>query len=258
MYGSRSSKRGAAADQPCDATVKRVAIVQSCYIPWKGYFDVINSVDEFILYDDRQYTRRDWRNRNRIKTPQGPRWLTIPVKVRGRYHQRIDETEVSDPRWPVAHWHTLEQNYARAAYFDEYRDTLEQLYVETEERRLSAVNRRFLDALCALLGISTPLVPSTEYEVEGDRTERLVALCQAAGATHYLTGPSARDYLDERLFDSAGIALEYADYTGYPEYQQLFPPFDHEVTLLDLILSTGPEAQRYMKSFSTQEVAGGL
>ena len=103
---------------------KTVAIVQSCYIPWKGYFDLINLVDEFILYDDRQYTRRDWRNRNRIKTPQGSQWLTIPVEVKGRYDQRIDETRISDPDWAEQHWKTLTHNYASAPHFDDYGERL--------------------------------------------------------------------------------------------------------------------------------------
>jgi hypothetical protein len=228
---------------------KTVAIVQSCYIPWKGYFDLVNFVDEFILYDDRQFTRRGWRNRNRIKTPQGSRWLTIPVNVKGRYHQRIDETTISDPGWSGAHWRSLVHNYAAAPHFDAYRDTIEDLYRSAEEPSLSLVNKRFLERLCQLLGITTPLTPSTAYEVVGTKTERLVALCRAAGASHYLSGPTAREYLDERLFAEAGIRLSYMDYAGYPEYDQLYPPFDHFVTVLDLIFNVGADAPHYMKSF---------
>ena len=232
---------------------KRVAIVQSCYIPWKGYFDLINLVDEFVLYDDRQYTRRDWRNRNRIKTPNGSQWLTIPVEVKGRYHQRIDETTVSDPDWPDAHWKTLLHTYAAAPFFDEHRDVVEAWYREAGDPRLSAVNRLFLEGLCGLLGIETKLSWSTDYEAEGAKTERLVSLCRAAGATTYLSGPSASDYLDEGLFAEAGIAVEYMDYAGYPEYPQLHPPFDHAVTVLDLVFNTGPDAPRFMKSFAARE-----
>src|SRR4051812_8378856 len=107
---------------------KRVAIVQSNYVPWKGYFDLINAVDEFILYDDMQYTRRDWRNRNKIKTPQGPIWITIPLQVKGRYHQRIDEMLVSDPAWAANHWKTLAHNYAAAPCFGEVAEWLQPLY----------------------------------------------------------------------------------------------------------------------------------
>jgi hypothetical protein len=238
--------------------VKTVAIVQSCYVPWKGYFDLINSVDEFILLDDRQYTRRDWRNRNRIKTPAGPRWLTIPVRVKGRYHQRIDETDVSDPGWAEAHWGVLRQHYGPAACFGEYGPRLEELYLGTAETRLSAINRRFLETICAFLGIRTPFAWSTDYEVAGDRTERLVALCEAAGARRYLSGPSAREYMDEALFQEAGIEVQYFDYAGYREYRQLHPPFVHEVTILDLLLNMGAEAPTYLKTFPEVTVAGGV
>jgi hypothetical protein len=184
---------------------KRVAIVQSCYIPWKGYFDLINLVDEFILYDDRQYTRRDWRNRNRIKTPQGSQWLTISVEVKGRYDQRIDETRISEPDWAELHWMTLTHNYASAPFFEDYSDRLEALYRRADDPMLSAVNRLFMEELCAILGIDTTLRWSTDYEAEGVKTGRLVSLCRAAGASHYLSGPRAREYMDEGLFEEAGI-----------------------------------------------------
>jgi hypothetical protein len=226
---------------------KAVAIVQSCYIPWKGYFDLISSVDEFVLYDDRQFTRRDWRNRNRIKTRQGTRWLTIPVETKGRYHQRIDETEISDPRWAEQHLKTLRHNYAAAPYFADYRELLESLYRTPTERLLSSVNRRFLEAIAEVLGITTTLSWSTDYDAEGTKTDRLVSLCRAAGATDYVSGPRARSYLDEAAFAEAGIRVSYFDYTGYPEYEQLHPPFEHAVTILDLILNAGPAAPLYMK-----------
>ena len=141
-----------------DVDSKSVAIVQSSYIPWKGYFDLIDSVDEFILYDDRQYTRRDWRNRNRIKTAQGTTWLSIPVKIDGLYHQRIDDTEVSDPAWPERHWKTIVHAYGRAPHFDTYEDSLRALYQQCTDVLLSRINRRFLEQFCDLLGIRTRLV----------------------------------------------------------------------------------------------------
>lgn len=109
--------------------MKKVAILQSNYIPWKGYFDLIGAVDEFILYDDMQYTRRDWRNRNQIKTPQGVQWLTVPVRVKGKYEQKIRDTEIDGSDWAVAHWKALVQNYARAPHFAEIAAWLEPLYL---------------------------------------------------------------------------------------------------------------------------------
>jgi hypothetical protein len=233
-------------------TGKRIAIVQSNYIPWKGYFDLINLVDEFILYDDRQYTRHNWRNRNRIKTPQGAQWLTIPVK--GNNRQRIDETLISDSSWGARHWKTLTHNYRKAPHFDDYSDHFDRLYREVRDPRLSIVNRIFLEEICAILGVTTRLSWSSDYDVEGAQTERAVGLCQAAGATSYLSGPTAREYTEEDLFEDAGIAVEYMDYAGYPEYPQLYAPFDHAVTVLDLLFNTGPDATRFMKSFAGRHV----
>ena len=227
---------------------KRVAILQSNYIPWKGYFDLIDSVDEFIVYDDQQYTRRDWRNRNRIKTAQGTTWLSIPVKVKGRYHQRIDETEISDVTWTERHWQTIAHAYGRAPFFDAYRDRLHALYERRTEALLSDVNRELLQGLCQILGIETAFTSSSDYDAHGAKTERLVALCRSASATTYLSGPSARAYMDESLFHDVGIEVQYMDYGGYPEYDQLYPPFEHEVSILDLVVHTGTEARRFLKS----------
>jgi WbqC-like protein family len=229
---------------------KRVAILQSCYIPWKGYFDLLNSVDEFILYDEVQYTRQDWRNRNRIKTQHGTRWLTIPVTVQGLYEQRLDETEVADPRWAERHWDILRQAYRRAPHFSTYAPALEPAYERcAQERLLSRINRHLLETICELLEIGTRLTWSTEYSATGGRTERVVSLCEQAGAGVYLSGPAGRNYMDEGLFTRSGIELQYFDYDGYPEYEQLHPPFEHDVTILDLLFNAGPDAPALMKSF---------
>jgi hypothetical protein len=228
---------------------KKVAIVQSNYIPWKGYFDLINLVDEFILFDDMQYTRRDWRNRNIIKTPTGPKWLTIPVEVKGKYLQKINDTTISDPSWRKKHWTTIVHNYSKAQYFLTYKDLFEKLYLDSEERFLSQINYRFLSAICDLLGIKTKISWSTNYNSIAGKTERLVDLCKQSGATVYISGPAAKSYLDEELFRREDIALRYMDYGQYPEYTQLSQPFEHRVSIVDLILNTGPEATKYMKSF---------
>jgi WbqC-like protein family len=228
---------------------RTVSIVQSSYVPWKGYFDLMHSVDLFVLYDDAQYTRRDWRNRNRIKTKDGVQWLTIPVEVKGLYRARIRDIRVSDAGWPARHLARLRHAYARAPFLDTYAGALEHLYLETTTRFLSEINYRFLSTLAGLLGIETTLVWSDAYRLVDGRTERLVDLCRQTGAQRYLSGPSARTYLDEAMFEREGIEVVYADYSAYPEYPQLFPPFDHHVSILDLLLNVGPEAPRYMKSF---------
>lgn len=228
--------------------MKRIAIIQSNYIPWKGYFDIIAGVDEFILFDNTQYTRRDWRNRNQIKTPRGAQWLTIPVEAAGKYHQQICETRVSNSDWRKAHWRKLQSNYSKAPHFPDYADRLEQLYLGADEDMLSRINHSFIAAICEMLGIRTRLSWSTDYAADGAKTERLVNLCKAAGASHYLSGPSAREYIQADLFTQAGISLEYMDYANYPPYPQLHGAFEHAVTVLDLIFHTGAEAGRYMKN----------
>jgi hypothetical protein len=233
---------------------KTVAIVQSNYVPWKGYFDLMRRVDEFILYDDVQYTRRDWRNRNRFKSPQGAQWLTIPVQVKGRYTQRIDETLVSDPAWAQRHWLTLRSWYRKAPFFKRYEATLEGLYMGRHDLALSVINRRFLAGLRDLLGIETPLSSSSDYATDGHKTERLLGICRAAGASTYLSGPAARVYLEEERFRAEGIAVEWMSYEGYPEYPQLHGPFEHGVSVLDLLLNVGEEAPRYM--LAREEPAG--
>ncbi len=231
---------------------KKAAIIQSNYIPWKGYFDMINLVDEFILFDDVQYTRRDWRNRNLIKTPQGLQWLTIPVEVKGKYFQKICETRISDPGWAKSHWERIRHVYAKAPYFKTYQDQIAALYLETREDQLSQVNYRFLQAINEILGIQTRLSFSSEYADASGKNEKLISLCKAVGATEYLSGPSAKVYIDPVLFEREGIRLSWMDYTGYPEYEQLYPPFEHGVTILDLLFHTGPEAPGYMKSFQSK------
>lgn len=227
--------------------MKKVVIVQSNYIPWKGYFDMIAAVDEFILYDDMQYTRRDWRNRNQIKTPQGVQWLTVPVKVKGKYEQKIRETELDGTDWAAVHWKTIVQNYRRAPHFNEVAVWLEPLYLAQSYTHLSQLNRSFIEAICSYLGIKTVISNSWDYPLVEGKTERLADLCMQAGGTEYISGPAAKDYIEERIFKERGINLSWFDYAGYPEYPQLWGEFTHGVTILDLLFNCGKGASGYMK-----------
>lgn len=230
--------------------LKKVAILQSNYIPWKGYFDMINMVDEFILYDDMQYTRRDWRNRNKIKTPRGLQWLTIPVDSKGKFYQKINETRVMGHDWCKEHLHALSLNYAHAPYFKEYFEQVEDIYHQCEqEEYLSKINYLFLTEICRILGIQTKITWSSDYNLSDGKTERLVNLVKAAGGSEYLSGPAAKDYIVDQFFEDANIRLTYMDYSGYPAYPQLFGEFEHSVSILDLIFNTGKDAPKYMKSF---------
>jgi len=226
---------------------KRVAIVQSSYIPWKGYFDLIRAVDEFILLDTVQFSKGSWRNRNRIKTKDGLAWLSIPVRTKGRLLQTVEDTVVSDPTWAIRHWKNIIGAYARAPFFEPYAEPFEAAYQSFQSDRLSHINRALTELLCGALGIATRISWSSDYRPGDGRMQRLVDLCQQAGATEYLSGPSARGYIDETLFADAGIDLHFADYSGYPEYAQPYPPFEHAVSVLDLLFCTGPLALSFMK-----------
>jgi hypothetical protein len=231
------------------SATKIIAIVQSNYIPWKGYFDLINTVDEFVLYDDAQYTRRDWRNRNKIKTSVGLRWLSIPVKVKSRFTQSIFEAEISEPSWAVNHWRTIVHNYSKCPHFDEIKALLEPIYCGQQPDKLSAVNYALMKVICDYLDIKTRLVLSSQYEMQGDKSERLLSICKQAGAHRYLSGPAAQCYLDTDIFNAANISVEWADYSAYPEYPQLHPPFEHGVSIIDLLFNAGRSSSSYMKSF---------
>lgn len=227
----------------------RIAISQSNYIPWKGYFDLINSVDVFVIFDEMQYTKRDWRNRNRIKTPAGTKWLSIPVFVTGKFFQKISETQAVDSDWRKKHWSTILHSYARTAHFRDYADLFSAIYLTETETCLSEINISFIRKICEILEIKTAIKRSSDFEMPDGKTERLVSICKQASAKVYYSGPAAKSYIDPNLFLGAGIELRWMDYSNYPVYPQLFPPFDHFVSVFDLIFNTGPKAKMFMKSF---------
>jgi hypothetical protein len=224
----------------------RIAIIQSCYVPWKGFFDLIGRCDEYVIFDGVQYAKRHWHNRNRIKTAAGLEWLTIPVLSKGRYDQPIDEVEIEKP-WTEKHWRALELAYRRAPFFEVLAPTVRSWYERADkEKRLTDVNALFLREIATLLGLGTRIVRDTAYPSHGGKTERLLAIARAAGADRYLSGPSAKAYLDEAMFATAGIAVEWMSYGDYLEYPQLHGKFEHEVSVLDLLFSTGPDAPRFL------------
>ena len=227
---------------------KKVSVLQSNYIPWKGYFDLINMVDEFILYDEMQYTKNDWRNRNQIKTQNGSQWLTIPVK-QTKLSQKIKDTKIAQINWGKKHWNALCTNYSKAPFFKMYKNIFENLYLNSETEYISLINYSFITKINEILGIKTKVTWSMDYKLGDGKTQRLVNLCIQAGASEYLSGPAAKEYIDSELFRQAGIKLTWMDYSGYPEYSQRYPLFEHNVSILDLIFNCGPESTKYMKSF---------
>lgn len=228
--------------------MKKVGILQPNYIPWKGYFELINMVDEFIVYDEVQYTKNDWRNRNKIKTKNGLLWLTIPVR-RKHLDQKICETKALNSRWRVKHWKSLYQWYSKSKFFKEYRSIFENLYLSSSENNLSKINIEFIKAINTILGIKTKIRTSCHYKLGNGKTARLINICRQAGATEYITGPSARNYLDVQQFKENNIKLRFISYQGYKPYRQQYLPFEHGVSMVDLIFNTGPSAAKHMKSF---------
>lgn len=232
--------------------MKRVAIVQSNYIPWKGYFDMINKVDEIILYDDCQFTKRDWRNRNIIKTPKGLKWLTIPVKVKGKYHQKIKDTVISDSSWTKNHWNSIKHNYSKSVFFKDYSDQFEELYLSCTEKYLSEINHRFIVNINKMLDIKTKISWSMNFEINerSDSSSKLLQILKQVGSDIYVSGPSARSYIDLQLFKKENISVEWMNYEKYLNYNQLHPPFEHNVSIIDLIFNTGLEARNYLNSIT--------
>jgi hypothetical protein len=226
----------------------RAAILQSNYIPWKGYFDMINDVDHFVLFDDVQYTRRDWRNRNKVKTERGLQWLTIPVEAKGKYDQKIKETKVANGDWAEDHWQTIRHVYRKAPFFLQYKPFFEDLYKQAAELEyLSQVNYLFIKAICGELGITTHLHWSESFQLAEEKSERLLSICEQLGVQEYVSGPAAKDYLDDNLFTQRGLSVHWYSYAGYPEYDQLYPPFEHGVSIIDLLVQAGPKARQYLQ-----------
>ncbi len=235
-------------------STRTAVVLQSNYIPWRGYFDLIRRADIFIVLDIVQYTKNDWRNRNRIKTRTGPNWLTIPVSHSLASETAIDEAIVTDRRWSKKHVKALQQNYSRAACFTETSGWLFPLFESlSEERSLSAINVRLIREIAQSLGLKTEIVSCTSLIERDDllaqtASVRLSNLCQAANATHYLSGPAAQDYLETDPFDAAGIRVEWMSYEGYPEYPQLFGDFDGRLSVVDLLMNAGANAPDYLLS----------
>ena len=252
---SQSVNRNGRGASAVPAQPRRISIIQSCYVPWKGFFDLIGQCDEYVIFDSVQYVKRHWHNRNRIKTANGIEWLTIPVVSKGRFEQPIDEVEIEKP-WADKHWRTLQFAYKRAPFFELYGPEIERWYALADKKPLlTDVNAVFLNGICGLLGLKTRITRDSAYPTEGIKTERLLAIARAAGADRYLSGPSARTYLDEAAFSDAGVTPEWMNYDGYPEYSQLHGPFEHAVSVLDLLLNTGPDARRHLTRASEPTTA---
>ncbi len=227
-----------------------VVINQSNYLPWKGYFDLIHDAELFVFLDDVQFTKNDWRNRNRMKTPRGCEWLSIPV---GKHLDRlICEVALPESDWAGEHWRLIEQHYRTAPYFADYAPLFLEIYLARKWATLSELNQHLIQMIARdILGLKTRFVDSRDYRLTSRKQDRVLELLHAVGTTRYVSGPAAKAYLDESRFAAEGIELVWKDYAGYPEYDQPHPPFEHAVFILDLLFSVGPAAPHHIWGWRT-------
>jgi len=226
-------------------------MTQSNYIPWKGYFDYINSVDEFFFYDDVQYTKQDWRSRNMIKSPKGVEWLSVPVGSKTR-NRLICEVDIKQHDWQKSHWGKISQYYREAPYFKMYKEFFDDIYIGNTWTNLSDMNQTIIKRISKeLLGITTKFDDSRRFNLHGSKEERYIPLLKEIGCTTFVSGPSAKSYLTDEAMEKEGIKLEWMNYEGYKEYHQLYPPFEHSVSILDLIFNEGPNMKEFMNSFKS-------
>ena len=214
----------------------KAAILQSNYIPWKGYFDLINDVDFFVFYDCVQYTKNDWRNRNLIYINQNPQWLTIPIGAEST-SLMIDQVTPLNSKWQDLHFKTLYLGYKRAPYFHQLENLMLEIYKNNEWQHLSQLNQFIIKEISHKIGIKTQFYNSRDLDITGDRIQRLVNICQQLNASEYISGASAKNYLDgkENVFLQNNINLTYKEYPSYQPYSQLFTPFVAAVSIVDMI-----------------------
>jgi hypothetical protein len=242
-FGGKHSK---AANSAEPEKMKRLAIIQSSYIPWKGFFDFISRCDAYIIYDSAAFSKGHWHNRNKIKRDRGSPWLTIPVKTADRLGQPLDEVTVVEG-WAERHWDIIAQSYEGSTYFEAEGGELKTLFESlAREPLLTKINEGFLQWLSQKLGLKTQILRDRSFSFSGDRTERLVQLCKMVGATNYLSGPSAKEYLDVQQMEEAAVTVEWMTYGPYRAYPQPHGDFVHEVSVLDTLLCTGPEFRNFI------------
>ena len=229
----------------------RVTILQPSYLPWLGFFEQMSRSDKFVLLDDVQYTRRDWRNRNKVRVKEGWVWLTVPVQQKSRFSQSLLETRIDNSvSWRRKHLETLRQHYCKAPFFEKYFPRCQQVY-EKDWTFLFDLCLETIQFLKEEMGIETPLLRSSEMKPGGEKTERLVSICRELGATHYLSGESGSNYIAEEDFSSQGIALEYQNYE-HPVYPQRYTGFVPHLSAIDLLFNCGEQSLGILKQDETE------
>ncbi len=228
----------------------RVAITQPTYLPWLGYFDLMDQVDVFVLLDTVQFEKQSWQQRNRIKTPTGLQWLTVPVVFRGRLCQQIREVEIRDVNFAHMHLRAIELNYGRARFFPTFFPALSGILQEIEVRaQLVDLNLRLLKWLMGILGIRTRLVLASALGEEGKRTQLLANICRRLGATEYVSPIGSAEYLlsEMSILEEANVKTVFHNFI-HPQYEQRFPPFLAFASVIDLIFNEGDRSMSVIRS----------
>jgi len=220
--------------------------MQPIFLPWLGYFEQIAATDTFMFLDDVQYTKQDWRNRNRIRTKTGWMWLTVPVRKVG-HDQRLSETLIDDEHWKRKHLKSLQQNYAKAPYYTEIMALIEP-HIRAPQLNLITLTEGMIESIASYLSVGRDFLRASAVPKNtNDRNERLIELCQHVGADCFFTGPSANEYLDLALFARHGITVVFQDYK-HPLYQQVFDGFESHMSVLDLLMNHGPRSANILLS----------
>lgn len=220
----------------------KVAILQSNYLPWKGYFDLINDADIFCFLDEVQYTKNDWRNRNRLYSKNGLFWLTVPIK-KDSVKLKISEVPLENSFWQKKHYSSIVQTYSRAPQFEEILPLLEDIYIDKSWSYLSEMNQYIIKLITNYIGLKTKIINSRDHILEDNKVERLVSLIRQIGGTEYISGPAAKDYLEEdkSLFIDKNIKISYKKYGPYFEYRQNMTVFENSVSIIDTLMFVSKE-----------------
>jgi len=234
----------------------RIAILQPGYLPWLGFFEQMYMSDVFVIYDDVQYDKQGWRNRNRIKTGNGVQWVTVPVNFKLRECPLVNEVTIDNRiNWRKKHFLSIKQSYSKAPFYKEYINIVEEAY-SREWQYLIDIDLYLIKKLANCLGMNNKkIVRSSSLDVRGERIERLITICKIFKADTFYEGSAGRNYIDEKRFEEYGIKVEFQDYE-HPVYNQLHGDFVPYLSVIDLLFNLGPESLSIIANKNFMEDTG--
>ena len=227
--------------------MKKIAISQSNYLPWKGYFELINYVDEFIFFDEVQYTRRDWRNRNILLKNGKKIWITLPIKNKNNYKEKISNMIIDDIKWKKNHLDLIKNCYSKSKYFNEIYDFIRNTIQTNHAIKLSEINQNLIKSICDRLDIKNSFSFSSEIvKSKKNASERLLEICKIKNCKIYVTGPNAKNYLNQNLFEKNGIKIEWYNYGITKKYYQINETFQPNLSIIDCLMNCGFNKKKFM------------